>query len=251
MMTLTPTLSVTLVLLAAVSLCAEPATSEKADVAKGFIAKSVKVGRKDIKYVVFVPPSYDPNTPTPAIVFLNGAGECGTDGLKQIAVGIGSAIMVNVEKWPFIVVFPQKQDVKHVWEDEDRMVMGTLDAARREYNIDPSRIYLTGLSQGGHGTWAIAARHPDLFAAIAPICGWGDEEIARKLAKLPTWVFHGDQDTAVKVDSARDMAKWIEAAGGTCKLTIYEGVGHNSWDKAYREEELGKWLLEHSRRAGT
>jgi predicted peptidase len=250
MMILTPTLTLALVLLAAVSLCAAPATAQSAEVAKGFLTKTVKVGRKDIRYVVFLPPSYDPNAPAPAIVFLNGAGECGTDGLKQIMVGIGSAIMVNVEKWPFIVVFPQKQDVKHVWEDEDPMVMGTIDAARREYNIDPSRIYLTGLSQGGHGTWAIAARHPDLFAALAPICGWGDEETAKKVAKLPIWVFHGDQDTAVNVDRAREMARWIEAAGGTCKLSIYEGVGHNSWDKAYREEELGEWFLAHARGAG-
>jgi len=217
-----------------------------ADVPKGFLAKSLKLGDRDIRYVVYVPPNYDAAKPTPTIVFLNGMGECGSDGWRQ-TYHLGGAIMLNVSKWPFIVVFPQKQDTNGLWEAEDDLVMAALGATRREYNVDASRLYLTGISQGGHGTWAIAANHPDVFAAIAPICGWGTEEIARKLTRVPMWVFHGDADATVPADRSRDMAKWVEAAGGSCRLTVYPGVGHNSWDKAYREEDLPAWFLQHKR----
>lgn len=229
-----------------IALVAAAVGGSLADVQKGFLAKSMRLGDKDIRYVVYVPPTYDPAGPTPTIVFLNGMGECGSDGWKQ-TYHLGGAIVLNTAKWPFIVVFPQKQDTKGLWEAEDDMVMAALDATRREYNVDASRIYLTGLSQGGHGTWAIAANHPDTFAAIAPICGWGSEELAKKLAGVPMWVFHGDADTTVPPDRSRDMVKWVEAAGGSCKLTLYPGVGHNSWDKAYREEDLPGWFLQHKR----
>lgn len=236
---------ITLAVVFLVCMCANtaPAKSFKSPAERGFLMKSVSVGGKEMKYVVYVPLVYDPAKPMPAIIFLNGMGECGNDGLKQVAIGLGSAIMLNVEKWPFIVVFPQKQDTHANWEDEDPMVMATLDKTKQELNIDDSRLYLTGLSQGGHGTWAIAARHPDLFAAIAPVCGWGDEEIAKKLTKMRIWVFHGDADDAVNVERSREMQKWITAAGGSCKLTIYPGVGHNSWDNAYHNEGLGQWFL--------
>jgi len=207
--------------------------------------KSVDLGGKDFKYVVYVPPAYETGKPMPTVVFLNGAGECGTDGLKQLLAGLGTAVISDLAKWPFIIVFPQKQDVKTDWEDEEPMVMATLEAVKKDYSVDRSRIYLTGLSQGGHGTWSIGAMHPDVFAAIAPVCGWGDEDMAKKLSKMPIWVFHGDQDQAVKVEEAYKMEQYLKAAGGACKLTIYPGVAHNSWDKAYREEDLGKWFLEH------
>lgn len=211
---------------------------------RGFLSRTVTVGGENLKYVVWVPDSYDPAEPMPTIIHLNGAGECGTDGWRQV-YHIGGAIMLEPAKWPFIMIFPQKQDVKHDWEDEEPMVMEALKQSKQEFNIDDSRLYLTGLSQGGHGTWAIAARHPDMFAAIAPVCGWGDEEIASKVAKLPIWTFHGDKDEAVPVERSIELEKWIAAAGGTCKLTIYPGVGHDSWNNAYRNENLGQWFLEH------
>lgn len=216
-------------------------------VMKGFIMKTIEVGKDPVKYVVYVPPTYDPAKVMPAIVFLNGAGECGTDGLKQIAQGIGTSIQFNIDKWPFLVIFPQKQDVRHAWEDEDAMVMAILDQTRKEYSIDNTRLYLTGISQGGHGTWTIGAKHSDIWAAIAPVCGWADEATAKKLAevKMPIWNFHGDADQAVNIQSSLDMEKWIKAAGGEIKMSIYPGVNHNSWDKAYREENLNGWFLEH------
>lgn len=220
--------------------------ANKESVQRGFIAKTITVEGKNMDYVVYVPKTYDPAKPMPTIIFLNGAGECGTDGWRQ-CYHFGGAISLESAKWPFLVLFPQKQDVKTLWEQEEPMMMAVLKQSQKEYNIDNSRLYLTGLSQGGHGTWAIAAMHPDMFAAIAPVCGWGDEEIAHKVAKLPIWTFHGDQDKAVDIERSREMEKWITDAGGKCKLTVYPGVGHNSWDNAYRNEDLGKWFLEHKK----
>lgn len=222
------------------------------DLPRGFVAKTIKMADKDIKYVVYVPSSYDPKKPMPTIIFLNGYGECGTDGWRQV-YHFGGAIMLGADKWPFLVIFPQKQyalpDAKepNPWEDQDEMVMAILQKSEKEYKIDKSRLYLTGLSQGGHGTWALGAKHADVFAAIAPCCGWSDKETAEKLAKakMPIWTFHGDADQAVNVERSIEMEKWIKEAGGDCKLTIYPGVGHNSWDKAYREENLAAWFLEH------
>jgi len=214
----------------------------------GFLFKSLRYEEKDNRYVVFVPSNYDAEKKWPVIVFLHGAGECGTDGVKQVAQGIGTAILWNVEKWPFIVLFPQKPVLRAQWEEYDGLVMAMLEQAKQDYNVDTARLYLTGLSQGGHGTWAIAARHPDLYAAIAPICGYGDAKaFAEPLKNVPIWCFHGEADTVVPVKQSQDMVEAIKAAGGSPKLTVYPGVGHNSWDKAYREEKLYEWFLEHKR----
>lgn len=219
-----------------------------ANIATGFLFRELRLSEKTYRYVVYVPRDYDPSRKWPLILFLHGAGECGSDGLKQVAQGIGSAILWDGAKWPFIVIFPQKPQVRDAWEDHEEAVMAMVDAVLREYAVDPARQYLTGLSQGGHGTWVLGARHASRWAAIAPICGYGDPEaLAPKLKDMPIWCFHGDADQAVPVAQSQKMVEAIKAAGGNPKLTIYPGVGHNSWDKAYREEPLGQWFLEHTR----
>lgn len=216
-------------------------------IAKGFIMKSVMVHGKPKRYVVYVPPAYDPDIPMPTIVFLNGMGECGTDGLRQITVGLGSAVMADVSKWPFIIIFPQKSSPDTSWKDEESTALLTLEATQNEYNVDASRLYLTGISQGGYGVWSIGSAHKDMFAAMAPICGWGDKSMAESLVGVPIWAFHGDADSVVPVSSSHLMADYLKAAGGACQLTIYPEVDHNSWDKAYREEKLNEWFLEHQK----
>lgn len=217
------------------------------DVPRGFLLKSLTVGGKEIDYSVYIPKSYDPDRPIPLVVYLNGMGECGTDGLRPVRIGVGGAVLRDPDKWPFIVLFPQKQSRESMWIDEEPMLMAVLGKTRGEQNIDRSRIYLTGASQGGIGTWAIAANHPDLFAAIAPVCGYGSHEMALKLVKMPIWVFHGEKDTAVDVRKARQSVEWVNAAGGSCKATIYPDLGHSVWDRAYQEEKLNEWFLEHRR----
>lgn len=233
------------------ALCAVP-ESEAASVPTGFLLKTIEYRGSQTRYVVYVPENYSRSAKWPTIVFLNGYGECGTDGWKQVSVGLGTAIMTDASAWPFLVVFPQKPKHEDRWEQYDDLVLAVLEKTKREYSVDPDRVYLTGLSQGGFGTFAIAAKHPDVFAAIAPICGGGrPEEMAPALKSLPCWAFHGDADPLVNVELSKQMVDAINAAGANAKLTVYPGVGHNSWDKAYREEKLGQWFLQHKRSKST
>jgi predicted peptidase len=219
-----------------------PAPAPDSDTDRGFLMRSVPVGGTDRRYTVFVPSAYDPATPSPAIVFLNGKGECGTDGLLQLTAGLGPAVIRDVKRWPFVILFPQKRDPEIPWGDDEAVVLAALGEARRELNLDPARIHLTGISQGGNGTWAIAARHPGLFASLVVVCGWSDEATIRAAAAIPAWIFHGEDDPVVPVRGGRDAHDWTRAAGGTSRLTVYPGVGHCSWDRAYAEPELPGWL---------
>lgn len=209
----------------------------------GFLFKTVTRNGQEYRYVLYVPADYDGKKHWPLIVFLNGAGECGRDGTKQIAVGLAPAVMIDSQKWPFLILFPQKPDVNHSWAENDDLVMKMLDVTKSAYKVDKTRTYLTGLSQGGFGTFAIGAKHADVFAAIAPICGGGSEDMAKALKNTPVRIFHGEADPTVPVSNSKDMLKLINDAGGNAKLTTYPGVGHNSWDKAYREENLADWFL--------
>lgn len=214
----------------------------------GFVFRSISSAGREYKYSVYIPRDYDPARAWPVMVFLHGRGECGTDGSKPLAQGVGTAIMLRPERWPMIVLFPQKPTPESQWEDHDDAVMAMLERARGEFNLDAKRQYLTGLSQGGHGTWAIAANHPDTWAAIAPICGYGDPKaIAEKVKHLPIWAFHGEADNVVPPKQTTEMIAAIEKAGGTPKMSIFPGVNHGSWDRAYREETFAEWLLEQKR----
>ncbi|MBN1491307.1 MAG: dienelactone hydrolase family protein, partial [Phycisphaerae bacterium] len=121
------------------------------------------------------------------------------------------------------------------------------DATCGEYRIDPDRIYLSGLSMGGIGTWRIGTRHPDRFAALAPVCGEADPKLAANLRRTPVWCFHGDADPVVPVGESRRMIAAMRELGLTPKYSEYAGVPHNSWDRAYGEQGLYTWLLQHRR----
>jgi poly(3-hydroxybutyrate) depolymerase len=199
---------------------------------------------KEAKYVLFIPKDYDGKKAYPLILFLHGAGETGTDGKKQAEVGLGKAIKEQADMFPFITVFPQSE--KRTWKadsDDGKRALAILDETEKEYKVDKKRIYLTGLSMGGYGTWSMAEAFPEKWAAIVPVCGGGDPKAVDKIKNIPCWIFHGDADKAVPVQRSRDMIEALKAAGGKPKDTIYEGVGHNSWDKAYATKELYDWLL--------
>lgn len=208
----------------------------------GFLDRVVKTEDGFRRYVVYVPYEYDPKQPWPLILFLHGAGERGDDGLAQSAIGIGQAIRLHPERFPAIVVMPQCP--KDVWWDRclDDVAMA-LEQTRAEYNTDPNRIYLTGLSMGGYGTWIYGALEIDTFAALMPICGGGKVEDAPTLAKVPIWAFHGGADETVKPEESRKMVEAVKKAGGEVKYTEYKGVGHNSWDEAYGDPKAIAWLL--------
>src|SRR5262249_10295501 len=113
--------------------------------------------------------------------------------------------------------------------------------------IDESRLYLTGISMGGFGTWAAAIERPDRFAAIVPICGGGDPIGALRLRGLPIWVFHGRLDRIIPFEKSQEMTRMVMAAGGHPRFTIYEDLGHDCWTRAYEDPELWKWLFEQKR----
>jgi predicted peptidase len=228
---------------------------------RGFLFRTYTGDGRTYPYAVYVPRDYDGSRAWPLIVFLHGSGESGTDGVRPIIQGIGAAIQWDTSRWPAIVVFPQKPTETTEWEQHEAAVMGILATIRREYRIDPDRIYLTGLSQGGHGTWVLGARHHDLWAALVSVCGYaaarqrparnglppafrGDAaELAAGIGALPVWIFHGDADDTVPPAQAEAMARALTALGHPPRLTIYPGVGHNSWDRAYAEDELPRWVL--------
>jgi predicted peptidase len=201
---------------------------------------------KEAKYVLFVPQGYRGEKKYPLILFLHGAGETGTDGKKQAGTGLGPAIRKNAKTFPFITIFPQSQ--KRTWQadspDAER-ALAILADVEKEYKVDTRRIYLTGLSMGGFGTWSLATKYPDRWAAIVPVCGGGDFRRAEKIKDIPCWCFHGEADPVVPVERSRVMIDAIKKAGGSPKYTEYLGVKHNSWDRAYGTAELYPWLLEH------
>ncbi|ARU41282.1 hypothetical protein CCB80_09095 [Armatimonadetes bacterium Uphvl-Ar1] len=147
----------------------------------------------------------------------------------------------------FIVIAPQKPDFDSLWPAHIECINQTLEFADSNHKIDPHRRYITGLSQGGNGTFDLATSLTWQFAAAAPVCGWMEDlSTAAKLKDIPLWAFHGDADQAVKIEDSRQAVAAINAAGGKAKLTEYPGVGHNSWDNAYQNESLGAWFLTHS-----
>ena len=208
----------------------------------GFVDKVVRLGDEAYRYQVYVPAGYDGGKPWPVMVFLNGKGECGRDGKKQSSVGLGTAIRREPDRWPFVVVFPQKPDSETQWGDHQDLVLATLAATEDEYAIDSERRVLTGLSQGGSGSWQIGSARAEMWRAVAPICGYraGAWKVAA-LAETPVWAFHGDADGIVPLRSSRELCEELQEAGGAPRLTVYPGVRHNSWDRAYRDSPLAEW----------
>lgn len=244
----------------------------KADIETGFLDRSITVDGVAYPYVVYVPRAYDPGRAWPAILFLHGAGERGDDGLLQSEVGLPSAIRRNPERWPAIVVIPQGPEGRQWAGDAERIALAALEATEAELRIDPGRVYLTGLSMGGAGTWSLAARNPKRFAAIVPVCGWivpmkgrpeWDRDIAasgfdpadpyasaaRILREVPIWIWHGAEDQSVPVSESRSMHAALERAGAAVRYSELAETGHNAWDPAYRSEELPRWLFAQRRDA--
>jgi predicted peptidase len=222
----------------------------------GFVEKTFKnADGTTSPYVVFVPHDYDGKKEYPIILFLHGAGETKGGKKMPVEVGIGPAIKKREKDFPFIVVIPQAEAAKskvggrwYADAQDGKRALAMLDEVMKEYKVDAKRQYLTGLSMGGFGTWHIAFRHADRWAAVAPICGGGDPKAAEKLKDLPIWCFHGADDNVVRADLSRTMIDAIKKAGGEPKYTEYPGVGHNSWDKAYGTDELYTWLLEQKKK---
>jgi predicted peptidase len=221
------------------------------------------------RYQVYEPAEYASSTQRwPELLFLHGGGERGSDGLLQTNVGLPSAIRSVPSRYPAIVVMPQVPS-DSVWLGGPAQVaMAALDRTLAEFRTDPDRVYLTGLSMGGNGTWNLAYHFPERFAAIVPICAFisarpqlpasrpivpadsGDAfaVIARRVRHLSIWIFHGEIDLVVSVTESRRAAEALAAAGANVRYTEILGGGHNVWDATYASPQFQQWLFAQRRR---
>ncbi|MBD3226497.1 MAG: prolyl oligopeptidase family serine peptidase [Caldithrix sp.] len=196
-----------------------------------------------VDYLLYLPQAYDNSTKQwPLMLFLHGAGERGDD-LNKVKIHGPPKLIEQGQQFPFIIVSPQCPPEQ--WWSVDNLD-ALLKQMVKDYDVDENRIYVTGLSMGGYGTWNLAFEYPNRFAAIAPICGGGDTKKAHRLKHLPVWVFHGAQDKVVPVQQSEDMVKAIKLAGGKAKLTIYPQAGHDSWTETYNNPALYEWFLSHT-----
>ena len=224
------------------------------------MAKQLHITRTktvDLNYLLFLPRDYakDEQKRWPLILFLHGAGERGSDVWKVATHGPPKNAAAHPE-FPFIVVSPQCPEGQ-TWSND--LLDALLKDVMEKQRVDKSRVYLTGLSMGGYGTWSFGLAHPDKFAAIVPICGGGEmisvilssREKSASLKSLGIWAFHGGKDPVVPVAESQRMVDAVKKAGvRDVKLTIHPEAGHDSWTQTYNNPELYDWLLRH-RREGT
>jgi predicted peptidase len=234
--------SATLLLASGLTLwAAEPTAPAPAQEASHF-EKRITITAK-LDYLLSLPPGYAHSRKRwPLVLFLHGSGESGTD-LEKVKTHGPPKLVESKGAFPFILVSPQCPG--RGWNVD--VLNALIEQVVRKYRVDKERVYLTGLSMGGYGTWSLAAAHPEKFAAIAPICGGGSTNDAPKLAKLPIWVFHGAKDSTVPIKRSEEMVEALRTAGGTPKFTVYPEAGHDSWTATYDNPELYQWLLQQKR----
>ncbi|HEX9422257.1 MAG TPA: prolyl oligopeptidase family serine peptidase [Pyrinomonadaceae bacterium] len=239
----------------------------------GFLDRAVVVNNTEYRYQVFVPREFTRSKTWPVIIVLHGGGTYGNDGIRPTDGGFGRVIRSSRDGFPAIVIFPQAHaDRTPAWQLEGgEAAMAALKRSIKEFKGDPKRVVLTGGSAGGNGTWFLASRYPERFAAIVPICGFiskfkgvssGVEYpalapaevadpyafIAKKVASIPVWIFHGEADKTVSVGESRKMAAALKAVGANVQYTELPGVDHNAWDPAYIRADLIEWMLKQRRR---
>lgn len=203
-----------------------------------------KVG---LKYALFLPDGYNtqPEKSWPLILFLHGSGSRG-DNLKFLTQGRPMTYAQQTRDFPFILVAPQCPDGEQ-WESDTLIAL--LDEIETKYHIDQDRVYLTGISMGGTGTWTLAIDHPERFAAIAPVCGRVILTLAYRIKDMPIWVFHGDKDNTVNISFSVDMIAKLKSEGAkNVEFTIYPGAGHSIGDTTYSNPKLYEWFLAHKRK---
>jgi predicted peptidase len=204
-----------------------------------------------LNYLLHLPKQIlDPGGLWPTILFLHGHGESGDDPSVLLRVGLPRYVEEQGD-FPFIVISPQcPWDTW--WPELADSLAQLLDICSATYPIDPKKLYLTGISMGGYGTWYLAALWPERFAAVAPICGggyWfhGFPKRVEALKETPVWAFHGARDEAVSVEASTALVNTLRACGGKVDFTVYPDAGHDSWTETYNNPDLYRWFLSHSR----
>jgi predicted peptidase len=197
----------------------------------------------EANYLIYLPEGYETTSQKwPLVLFLHGAGERGSD-IEFIKRNGPPRLIEEGQKFPFILVSPQCPE-RTVWDN--KLLITLLDEIESKYNVDISRVYLTGLSMGGHATWSLAIQYPEIFAAIIPVCARGYSQDVYVLKDVPVWVFHGEKDDIVPISDGKKMVDALENAEGNVKFTIYPEAGHDAWTETYKNPEIYDWLLNHS-----
>lgn len=178
-----------------------------------------------------------------AMLHLHGRGESGTDGQRQLIHGPVQAAIRDVDRWPFLMVMPQKPTFEAWWRDQEAAVNAVLEMVEARWATDPHRRVIAGLSQGGCGTFELTGRLRWQFAGAVPVCGFTQmTDLGERFREVPTWAWHGADDSVVPVSQSEGAVAQIRAGGGEAQLTVLPGVGHNAWEPAWASDELAQWL---------
>ncbi len=208
--------------------------------------KTVNV--EDLRYYLYFPENYvDTNKNFPLLLFLHGGGESGGE-LDELKSNGPPKLIAEGKQFPFLILAPQNPHKKKWWNT--KAVVQLLDTVVRNNRVDQDKIYLTGLSRGGSAAWELAVQYPEKFAAMAVVCGMAPVPYAAWIDRnMPIWVFHGTEDKSIPISESEEMVRKLKAIGQNVKFTKYEGVGHNSWERAYTTEELYDWFVKQRRNA--
>jgi predicted peptidase len=220
----------------------------KSSHAAGSIQSVHKLNKKvdlTLDYLLYLPADYQSKDDWPLILFLHGSNARGADIEVVKANGLPKLIEEG-QPFPFLILSPQCPD-EGAWVWQLQSLSALIDDVASNYNVNQDRIYVTGLSMGGFGTWALAAHTPDRFAAIIPICGGGEVTSVRRLKHLPIWAFHGAKDDIVPIERTQELVDALTQAHGKVQFTRYPELGHDSWTVTYENPEIYKWLLEQKR----
>ena len=197
-------------------------------------------------YAQYLPKGYDGMKKFPLVLFLHGAGERGEDLDVACRHGYRKHVRESGAEYPFIIVAPQCPNGKF-WGCYTESLLAFLDDICATLATDTDRVYLTGFSMGGTGTWMLSMAAPERFAAIAPICGSGIYWYGEALKNIPIMIYHGDCDDIVPIYNSIEMVSSVNKRGGNAQIKVLYGVMHNAWDAAYQGDELYTWLLSHRR----
>ena len=192
-------------------------------------------------YLLYLPKDYDDdNRQWPLLVFLHGRGERGSD-INLVKTHGPPKLIEQGISFPFLVISPQCPLIFPEWDWQ--LLDNLLTEVLKTYRIDCNRIYLTGLSMGGFGSWTWAMNRPERFAALVPICGWGDTSKVCSLKNIPIWTFHGAQDPVIPIQKTEDLVRALKECGGNVNFTIYPEAKHDAWTETYDNQELYRWIL--------
>jgi len=196
----------------------------------------------EMQYLLYLPDGYESDSEAefPLLLFLHGGGSSGDDIEMLKRSGLAGKIEEG-KSFPFMVLSPQNPHSRKFWNETALITL--LDKIQKEYRVDPSRVWVAGLSRGGYGAWRMAIQYPERFAALVAVCGETPDHYARWLGDMPIWVFHGEDDRTISIKESDEMVAALKKNGNPVRYTRYPDTGHNAWDQAFSDPELYKWLL--------